>query len=181
MAPRIATPVRRDETASKKVFMKVVEPEWAELVACGRKRFECTVQPGGFKRISIGCPLVILRKGTGQVCAVGIVAGQPVSKSTDRDLLRYWIPHGSRAALDTYLAGSKSGTVDYVRFEATYDLRARRFGIGEFLALAGLRKRHPNQPHVGMLELVGIYNNWPDMLREQLIDAPMTKHPLSDD
>lgn len=168
----------RCSTETTQAFMKVLKTPWADLVAVGSKPFECTIQAGGFNRITDGCPLIIVQQGSGVVAAVAIVKGCPVRRFSNIRKLRTWIPSCYRSNLDQYLRSHDE--VDLIHFAATYDLRDRQFTLSQFLQETGLQKKHPRQPHQGLVSLLGQEPDWKDRLRSVLIDAPIKLHTVTE-
>jgi hypothetical protein len=97
---RASTP----EPRAPSVFMKVLEPMWAEEVAAGQKMFECVANKktwqNQFKEVASGDLFIVVAKGTGEVAAVGEVASPAVVKATDREALKRKLPEGRHEALD---------------------------------------------------------------------------------
>ena len=113
------------EPRSPMVFMKYLEPIWADEVAAGQKMFECvankTKWQNQFKQLSAGDIFIVVMKGRDKVNAVCEVASPAIVKETNRDVLKSKVQESRHAALDAYLDGAES--FDYVEFKLVFDCR----------------------------------------------------------
>ena len=113
------------EPRSPMVFMKYLEPIWADEVAAGQKMFECvankTKWQNRFKQLCAGDIFIVVMKGRDKVNAVCEVASPAIVKETNRDVLKSKLQESRHAALDAYLDGAES--FDYVEFKLVFDCR----------------------------------------------------------
>jgi len=155
------------------IFMKVLEPIWADEVAAGQKMFECvanrTKWQNQFKQISSGDIFIVVVKGRDKVNAVCEVASPAIVKETNRDVLKSKLQETRHEALDAYLDGAES--FDYVEFKHVFDCSSFRpvFSAAAFLQRVGLAP--PKSPLVGLLRLVVNDARWHIRLHEYMQQA----------
>ncbi len=144
----IVSPTRPASTA---VYLKVIEPLWADETASGKKFFEsvvnCARWRNMFKSLDLGDLFVIVVKGSGEVAAVGEVAHPAQVKETRPSVLKAMLAPGRHESLDSFLNGAES--FDYVQFALVFDCRNLRMAVREFLDRVGLA--HPETPPLGLL------------------------------
>ena len=154
------------EPRSPMVFLKYIEPIWADEVAAGQKMFECVANnmkwQNQFKQLSSGDIFIVVMKGRDKVSAVCEVASPAIVKETNRELLKSKLQESRHAALDAYLDGAES--FDYVEFKLVFD--CRRFllngSTAAFLNYVGLSV--PKSPSVGLLCPVVHDEHWHNRL-----------------
>jgi len=136
---------------STAVYLKVIEPMWADDVASGKKFFECVANKGPwnnmFKKLDLCDLFIVVVKGQGQVAAVGDVAHPAQVKETQRSALKAMLPPERHGALEVYLGGAAS--FDYVQFSRVFDCRGLGLFKVEFLGNVGLAD--PGVPPLGLL------------------------------
>ena len=134
------------------VFIKILEPVWANEIADGQKMFECVANKGRwqnqFEQLASGDILIICIKGENKVSAVCEVASAARTKQTNREVLKSKLQECHHAALDAYL--DKAASFDYVEFKQVFDCR---FVFSQFLA-----NHWHGCKHIG---INGIHFLWP--------------------
>ena len=161
------------EPRSTMVFMKILEPIWANEVADGQKMFECvankTKWQNQFKQLASGDLIVVVMKGRAKVNAVCEVASPAKVKETNRDVLKSKLQESRHVALDAYLDGAES--FDYVEFKHVFDCRCflSVSSTAAFLERVGLAL--PETPLVGLLRPVVIDAQWHSRLHEYMQQA----------
>jgi hypothetical protein len=161
------------EPRSTMVFMKILEPIWANEVADGQKMFECvankTKWQNQFKQLASGDLIVVVMKGRAKVNAVCEVASPAKVKETNRDVLKSKLQESRHEALDAYLDGAES--FDYVEFKHVFDCRCflSVSSTAAFLERVGLAL--PKTPLVGLLRPVVLDEQWHSRLHEYMQQA----------
>ena len=155
------------------VFMKYIEPIWADEVAAGQKMFECvankTKWQNQFKQLCAGDIFIVVMKGRDKVNAVCEVASPAIVKETNRDVLKSKVQESRHAALDAYLDGAES--FDYVEFKLVFDCRhflldGSTLALLNYVGLSGpLTQPHPP---VGLLRPVVRDEHWHNRLHEYM-------------
>mgnify|MGYP000075705651 CR=1 FL=1 len=161
------------EPRSTMIFLKILEPIWANEVADGQKMFECvanrTKWQNQFKQLSSGDLFIVVMKGRDKVSAVCEVASPAILKETNRDVLKSKLQESRHEALDAYLDGAES--FDYVEFKHVLDCRffLPVCSAAAFLERVGLAL--PKSPLVGLLRPVVIDAQWHIRLHEYMQQA----------
>jgi hypothetical protein len=158
---------------SPMVFLKILEPIWANEVADGQKMFECVANrrrwQNQFKQLCSGDLFIVVMKGRDKVAAVCEVASPAILKETNGDVLKSKLQESRHEALDAYLGGAES--FDYVEFKHVLDCRffLPVSGTAAFLERVGLAL--PKSPLVGLLRPVVIDAQWHSRLQEYMQQA----------